>query len=364
VSLIQDALKKVQDERNKLQRHEEHKGKNTESIIESKANPNTKRYMVIGGSLLLLIIVSVSVTFLLKKPVKINRNNFIKIDKVVKNKQKQKKTLNLIKKAKIVQELKNKSIKNIPKQPEKKDIIIKQDAQIKKQSVTSKALEQNAKTIFPVFKQKVQLVSNKVKKPKVKKISKFEELSIRGKALYKQKQFNEAALLFIEALKIKKSRVLYLNIYKCYKRSNNIILLKAYAIEALSQFKDNIFFNKVMGILLFRERNYQDALKYFSLIQNNMDTDVLTYKGLCHFHLKDFDKSLLIFKTILNLDKNKVESYYYIGLIYDNLKNYNDALYNYKIFEKLFDNQKTKSNFRHHNWVRRRIDILKNRVNQ
>ncbi len=359
MSLIQDALKKVQDERNKLQNHVEHKDENTESVIESKTiNSNKKRYIIIGASLLLLIIISISATFLLKKPVKINRNNFIKIDKVVKNKQKQK-PQNLIKKAKFVQELKNKSIKNIPEQPEKKHII-KQDAETKKNPATSKALEQKAKTIFPVFKQKVQLVSKKVKKPKIKKISKFEELSIKGKKLYKQKQFNEAALFFIDALKIKKSKNLYLNIYKCYKRSNNIILLKAYAIEALSQYKNDIFFNKVMGILLFRERNYKDALKYFHLIQNNSDTDVLTYKGLCHFHLKDFDKSLLIFKAILNLDKNKVESYYYIGLIYDNLKNYNDALYNYKIFEKLFDNQKTKSNFRHHNWVRRRIDILKN----
>jgi tetratricopeptide (TPR) repeat protein len=133
--------------------------------------------------------------------------------------------------------------------------------------------------------------------------------------------------------------------------------LKAYIIDALKHYKNDVFFNKILGILLFREKNYSEALSVFNAIpkNKNIDIDILSFKGLCLFHLKEYDKSIQVFKNILQLDRKKISSYYYIGLSYDNIKDYKSALYYYNVFIKYGGNEK---NFKHINWIRNRVILL------
>ena len=179
--------------------------------------------------------------------------------------------------------------------------------------------------------------------------------------LYKNKDYLKAVRNFKDASKIKKTKEIYISIYKCYKNIGNLVLLKAYTEEAITQYKNDAFFNKVLGILSFREKEYRAALPFFETIisQNNKNLEILIYKGLCLFHLKKFEESLLIFNYVLELDKNSIEPYYYIGLIYDNLKNYKTALYYYKTFEK---NNGINKNFKHSNWIRQRIGLLERNI--
>ncbi len=372
MSLIQDALKKVQHERNIIQNSNKPEELQTEGFSDQNIFKSKKKhYIRLGLFLLLIIIISITTTLLIKRPVKINKNNFIINKKTFKTKKKVpviikqeklivkdldtgKNTQNeLIERAKFIKKSKDRDIKKASFIPEK--IYKKQ----KKNTYRTKS-----KT-FPVFKQKIELVSKKKRKkqknPRVKKVSKFAGFTLKGEELYKQKKYTEAVSYFKKALKIKKNKDLYLSIYKCYKKTNNFVLLKAYTIDALENYKEDVFFNNVLGILLFREKNYSKALQHFELILQklNRNVEILTYKGLCLFHLKRLEESLLIFKSIIKLKRNKIEPYYYSGLIYDNLKDYNSALDYYKFFEHLYKQQKGKNyDFKHHNWIRKRISLL------
>ena len=368
MSLIQDALKKVQTERDIIQNsnvQETHKKPDLKN--NEMDNSKKKRYIILGISLALISIISISATFLLIKPVKkVNNNKILNSNLLFKNKTK---TSPIIKKTNnnpsipIESEKKN----NRQKVPVNKKIESKNEPQKVKlqenEPENNRQLEKK-ENVFPVFKQKIQLISNKKKKKlkkKQKHISKFEQLIIKGEILYKNKDYLKAVRYFKDASKIKKTKEIYISIYKCYKNIGNLVLLKAYTEEAITQYKNDAFFNKVLGILSFREKKYRAALPFFETIisQNNKNLEILIYKGLCLFHLKKFEESLLIFNYVLELDKNSIEPYYYIGLIYDNLKNYKTALYYYKTFEK---NNGINKNFRHSNWIRQRIGLLERNI--
>ncbi len=347
MSLIQDALKKVQDERNKISES------NSDNILDSQfgnqaiIQPNKKRYVILGSFLILIIVASIIASFMLNETKRRNRSKTIKVN-IPKRSSKIKKNIinSIISKTKMegtVNSNRNKSTSALPVNKKKEIVNIEiRKKKFKKANYNKIVLN--------------QFVKERVNK-KTKKKSKFEILKYKGQKAYSGKSYLNAAMYFRQALRIKKNKILYIYLYKCYKRSDNIILLKAYIIDALKYYKNDAFFNKILGILLFREKNYSEALSVFNSIpkSNNIDIDILSFKALCLFHLKEYKESIWVFKNILKLDRKKIASYYYIGLSYDNIRNYELALYYYNVFIKYGGNKK---NFKHINWIRNRIVVL------
>ena len=203
MSLIQDALKKVQTERDIIQNsnvQETHKKPDLKN--NEMDNSKKKRYIILGISLALISIISISATFLLIKPVKkVNNNKILNSNLLFKNKTK---TSPIIKKTNnnpsipIESEKKN----NRQKVPVNKKIESKNEPQKvklhKNEPENNRQLEKK-ENVFPVFKQKIQLISNKQKrklKKKQKHISKFEQLIIKGEMLYKNKDYLKAVRIF------------------------------------------------------------------------------------------------------------------------------------------------------------------------
>ena len=84
---------------------------------------------------------------------------------------------------------------------------------------------------------------------------------------------------------------------------------------------------------------------------------IYTYRGLCHFHTNNYESAAADFQKSLELNSDAVENYYYMGLIFDNRKQYVKALEYYNAFFKLSPAGK---NFKHKNCVIRRIKTLNN----
>lgn len=187
--------------------------------------------------------------------------------------------------------------------------------------------------------------------------SECDRLTAEGDVLSGKREFVLAVDRYKKALAVEKRVSLYLKLYSSFKAMKNHVLARAYIDEGLRDFPDSFALNKVSAILYIRDRDFDRALKSIdtALGQNRGDYAVFTYKGLCHFHKRDYEKALLDFKASLDLNSDAVENYYYIGLIYDNVKDYPKALEFYRVFFKL--NPETE-NFKHREWVVKRINEL------
>lgn len=194
-------------------------------------------------------------------------------------------------------------------------------------------------------------------KPRVPVESECDRLIAEGDVLSGKREFVLAVDRYKKALEAEKRVSLYLKLYSSFKAMKNHVLARAYIDEGLRDFPDSFALNKVSAILYIRDRDFDRALKSIdtALGQNRGDYAVFTYKGLCHFHKKDYEKALLDFKASLDINSDAVENYYYIGLIYDNVKDYPKALEFYRVFFKL--NPETE-NFKHREWVVKRINEL------
>ncbi len=198
----------------------------------------------------------------------------------------------------------------------------------------------------------------KARPTKGKKLSPQEILISEGDGFFSEKNYFMAVDRYKRALKLEKSVVLYLKLYSTYRRMGNVVLADAYVIEGLTFFPDNFSLNKISAIQRIREKKFDEALKHIqvALDKNSKDYALLTYKGLCLFHKKKYNEALVQFRDSLSLNSDAVENYYYIALIYDNTRNYAEALKFYEAFSKL----NTKVNqFRHREWVAKRVDELK-----
>jgi tetratricopeptide (TPR) repeat protein len=232
-------------------------------------------------------------------------------------------------------------------------------APIRSVSVKKSQKTEHAGTIKP--KVEAREVPEKVKQakpqPRVPGKSECDRLAAEGDALMGKREFVLAVDRYKKALEVEKRVSLYLKLYSSFKAMKNNVLARAYIDEGLRDFPDSFSLNKVSAILYIRDRDFDHALKNIetALGQNRGDYAVFTYKGLCHFHKKEYEKALLDFKASLDINTDAVENYYYIGLIYDNVRDYPKALEFYRVFFKL--NPETE-NFKHREWVIKRINEL------
>lgn len=203
----------------------------------------------------------------------------------------------------------------------------------------------------------------KKKKKILGRKSDFEELIKSGDQLISQKDFILAVNRYKKALKIEKRVSLYLKLYSAFRNMKNSVLAQAYIEEGLNHFPESFALNKISAILHIRAKKFNKSLSNIevALAQNRQDYALLTYKGLCYFHKKNYENALLNLKESLDLNSNAVENYYYIGLIYDNTKNYKKAIEFYKVFFRLNPEDKY---FKHRNWVINRIKALKEYLNR
>ena len=363
MSLIQDALKKAQEERDRgrnASNDDQYDGfqdyhDDDSNTRDRRGEPffNGKR-MVVYSLLFLLIVVSVVfVTVIFKPPTQSTM-------KVLRGGRETQADMEAVKPK---QKIEVQTTLPVTQQPQTSSATLEKSEPSpdpgKSVPVEKTETAKHAKTRKP--KIEAREVHEKVKQakpqPQVSVESECDRLTAEGDALSGKREFVLAVDRYKKALEVEKRVSLYLKLYSSFRAMNNNVLARAYIDEGLRDFPDSFALNKVSAILYIRDKDFDRALKNIetALGQNRGDYAVFTYKGLCHFHKKEYEKALLDFKASLDINTDAVENYYYIGLIYDNVKDYPKALEFYRVFFKL--NPETE-NFKHREWVIKRINEL------
>lgn len=363
MSLIQDALKKAQEEREK--------GRDTlpDEVYEAYGPRegsffSSKRIIIYSLLFLVVVIAVVFVTVLFKPPA-----------------QSTMKALRGGKETPLTTD-----INTVKRQNEAKEKALAQTAQtgttvtppssaapVTRRETPVEPKESKRVDSPPVRKKKIEKVERSetpaVKprevpvKPPPAEESECDRLVAEGDELRGRGNDVQAVDRYKSALLVEKRVSIYLKLYSSFRAMKNNVLAGAYIDEGLKAFPDSFALNKVAAIIRIRDREFDKALGNIetALTQNKGDYAVFTYRGLCYFHKKDYERALLDFKASLDLDSNAVENYYYIALIYDNVKDYQKALEFYRVFFKL--NPGTE-NFKHRNWVVKRITELEHYLRQ
>jgi thioredoxin-like negative regulator of GroEL len=214
-----------------------------------------------------------------------------------------------------------------------------------------------------IEKLKIQKVKEKEAPKAAAPVSTPDDLIREGDRLAADQAYTEAAVAYKSALQIKKTPDLYRKIYAMYSAMNNSVLARAYIDDGLKYFPDDFNLNKSSAVIYIRAKAFPKAMENAkkALEQNPNDHNLLTYMGLCYFHTtKDYAAALGYFQKSLDQDSDAVENYYYIGLIYDNKAEYQKALEFYNAFIKLNRDDK---NFKHKEWINQRIKALQEYLN-
>ncbi len=357
MSLIQDALKKAQEEREKGRDALPDEAYET---YEPRGGSffSSKRIIVYSLLFLVVVIAVVFVTVLFKPPAQSTM-------KALRGGGETPLTAD-INTVKQQNEAKKKALASVPQTPPQT-----------RTTLTPAASGTPAASAAPVTRRETPVKRKEIKRvepPKAlpvkeKKIpsppgeSGFERLVAEGDGLRGQRDFVLAVERYKTALSMEKRVSLYIKLYSTFRAMRNKVLAGAYINEGLKVFPDSFALNKIAAIIHIRGREFDKALGNIetALSQNRADYAVFTYRGLCYFHKKDYEKALLDFKVSLDLDSTAVENYYYIALIYDNVRDHRKALEFYRIFFKL--NPGTE-HFKHRKWVIKRIAELERYLSQ
>ncbi len=161
-----------------------------------------------------------------------------------------------------------------------------------------------------------------------------------------------------KALALSRTTDIYLKLYTAFKSLRNPVLMRAYIDEGLSFFPRDYYLNKISAVLYIRAKEFRKAQVNINAAMTNDPGDyaIHTYQGLCYFHTGGYDNALTAFQESLQINSDAVENYYYIGLIFDNQKQYTKALEYYTAFIKLNTGNE---NFMHRDWVIERVRLLK-----
>jgi tetratricopeptide (TPR) repeat protein len=395
MSLISDALKKVQRERDKLQGDRE-----TPQPIKGSKLYSGKR-LAIYGSLAVIIILAVVIVTIVFNPKKQPQMKALNIQKkqqqpVVEIKKQEKQERAQEQKVAAVEpsplekekpsttppqqskpvetpgkkELKKETPKPTPPPSrETKPVVSKKETIIKEKkppAVIKKKKKPAGKTTKKTRtkpRQKIEKIKEPPQKRKITGKFSIKELTRQGDEFMSGKKYLQAVEKYKAALKAKKDPNLYLKLYTAFKAMNNSVLARAYIDDGIKHFPENFYLNKISTILYIRAKEYRKALASVkkALAKNPDDYTLYTYRGLCYYHHKDYPKAMEHFQKSLELNSDAVENYYYIGLIYDNRKQYQKALEYYNVFFKLNPDNK---NFKHREWIIRRIRTLQKHLNQ
>lgn len=351
MSLIQDALKKAQEQREMGRETGYDAGE-----VPGRVNEpffSTKRKLFYGLLFLVVVIAVVVVTVVLKPPAVSSM-----------------KPLHGSSQAMPVKADVSPTPSEEPKESGETKETSKPESPVASTSVTLPAQEQKPEVVKkeePRIKARLRPGSGAPKKQKKEKETAtrqtvLEKLIGEGDQLAGRGDFVLAVDRYKKALNAEKRVSVYLKLYSTFRAMKNDVLARAYVEDGLKYFPDSFALNKVAAIVYIRAGEFEKALERVetALAQKANDYMLLTYKGLCLFHKKEYEAALLSFKGSLDLNADAVENYYYIGLIYDNVKNYHKALEFYRVFLSLNPEDE---HFKHRDWVINRIRTLEKHLN-
>ena len=149
----------------------------------------------------------------------------------------------------------------------------------------------------------------------------------------------------------------YVRLYQMLQRRGEVQQAFDMIKTGLESFPENGLLNQLALIGYVRSRNYEKGLIH-SAPALKVDPDnpsLLTYRGLCYFHLKDFPRALADFTRSLALDQEATENIYYLALIYDNQRQYDLAVRYHRMF---LDHPPADRSFRHKDYILDRLGQL------
>lgn len=87
-----------------------------------------------------------------------------------------------------------------------------------------------------------------------------------------------------------------------------------------------------LGVIYFKEKNYNLAIKYYkeALVYNKIDASIYPNIGEAYFKLNNNDSSILYFEKALKLRQENAIIYNYLGTSYFNTKKYKMAILNFE----------------------------------
>lgn len=144
-----------------------------------------------------------------------------------------------------------------------------------------------------------------------------------------------------------KDKLIKSNLIKdCYYHNTLGFLLQELGdfVEAEKQYLKSYKLNKNFleprfnqACLLLRKKLYHDAEKIFLELTSKNDEDYLSYYnlGIIKFEIKDYNSALIFFKKTSDIQINFYKAYHQIGLTYEKLGNFPEAINNYNTANSL-----------------------------
>ena len=81
----------------------------------------------------------------------------------------------------------------------------------------------------------------------------------------------------------------------------------------------------ILGVSFFYNKEYESAIDYFKLANNDKNYEILYYLGLCYYYIGDYKKSIKLCKKSLIINPKNVNAIYTLGQSYVNLGNEREA---------------------------------------
>lgn len=377
MSLISDALKKAQQDRENLQNPEDEL---PDLYIERhRDDSGIKKRIIFYGMILIILILAI---FIIMNLANRERDSLIK---AVNRNEKPITTVQPPQKTPVL------AIKKSPEIPTPSS-----NAEISTSSTTKHESPVPATSIQPQIKTESKKSTPKHQEPKIntstptttsiqiqkpEKIKKGDKIKIKpvetginpvistdelireGDRKTSNQDYIGAVESYRKALETTRTSELYWKIYAAYSGMNNRVLARAFIDEGLKYFPDDFNLNKSSTVLYIRTKDFPRALASAkkAAVANPRDAHTYTYIGLCYFHMKDYTSALAQFQQSLELDSDAVENYYYTGLIFDNKTDYKRALEYYNAFLKLGSEDR---DYKHKTWTIQRIKYLRDKLGE
>lgn len=149
----------------------------------------------------------------------------------------------------------------------------------------------------------------------------------------------------------------FVRLYQLLRQQGDESAAFAMVQRGLKAFPEHGVLNRLGLIGYVRAKEYGKALEHAGpALESDPDQpSLLTYRGLCHFHLKDHPRALADFGRSLALDPQATENIYYLALIYDNEGQYETAVRYYRMF---LDRHPKNKSFRHTSYIVDRLGQL------
>lgn len=106
-------------------------------------------------------------------------------------------------------------------------------------------------------------------------------------------------------------------------------------LDVLNKVDSDKYVNQIISS--FEAQNYNEAMRLINeaLEINTKDSALHYYKGLTYIAMNNYASSTAPLYKAIEMDKNNIPAYFYLGLAFDNLEEKNNALSYYKKFIKL-----------------------------